>query len=63
MDTTFQLLPKLQRTAGIDVHTKKRNVCVMDNDGGYEFKVFGTNTTILFLFGIGYYFKVHADTC
>lgn len=47
MDTTFKLIPKLQRTAGIDVHTKKMNVCVMDNDGGYEFKVFGTYTTDL----------------
>ena len=36
MDTTFKLIPKLQRTAGIDVHTSKMNVCVMDRDGNFE---------------------------
>jgi transposase len=49
MDTTFNLNPKLQRTAGIDVHTSKMNVCVMDSDGKCEFKVFGTYTSDLFL--------------
>ena len=42
------LTKQLARAAGIDVHTKAMNVCVISNESGIVFKTFGTYTGDLY---------------